>query len=70
VIPVPVWFAEALAFAAERLMSDPPVTRAMLGVIGCDDDVDVAPACQQLGLELTPLDETLRLCVGPEAESA
>ena len=46
-------------------MADPPVTRAMLGVLNHDDDVDPAEPCRRLGLELTPLDETLRRCVGP-----
>jgi hypothetical protein len=37
----------------------------MLGVLNHDDDVDPAEACRRLGLELTPLDEALRRCVGP-----
>ena len=40
--------------------AQPPVTRAMLGVLEHDDQVDVIPACQALGIHLTPLDETLR----------
>ena len=40
--------------------ANPPVTRAMLGVLDHDDDIDVGPACEKLGLSLTPLDDTIR----------
>jgi hypothetical protein len=39
----------------------------MLDVLDQDDAVDAKKAARRLGVELTPLDETLRLCVGPEA---
>jgi hypothetical protein len=39
----------------------------MLGVLNHDDDVDPAEPCRRLRLELTPLDEALRRCVGPAA---
>ena len=42
------------------------MTTAMLGVLEHDDQVDPAPACARLGIELTPLDETLKRTVGPE----
>ena len=42
----------------------------MLGVLDHDDDIDPKPCCDRLGLKLTPLDETLRLCVGPGSEGA
>ena len=42
----------------------------MLGVLDHDDDIDPRPACARLGLALTPLDETLRRCVGPGSEAA
>jgi hypothetical protein len=32
----------------------------MLGVLDHDDDIDPAPAAARLGIQLTPLDETLR----------
>jgi NADH dehydrogenase len=67
VIPVPAALPLALAFALERWLADPPVTRAMLGVLGRDDCIDPAESCRRLGIALTPLDETLRRCVGPEA---
>jgi hypothetical protein len=39
----------------------------MLGVLDHDDAVDPSDATRRLGIELTPLDETLRRCAGPEA---
>jgi NADH dehydrogenase len=70
VLPIPAFLANAAALLAERLLADPPFTRDMLGVINRDDEVDVGPACRQLALELTPLDEALRRTVGPEAAEA
>jgi NADH dehydrogenase len=59
VVPLPRALALAGAWLAERLLADPPVTRAMLGVLDHDDRVDPADACRRLGIELTPLDEML-----------
>jgi len=63
VIPLPRGIAFAAAWLAERLLADPPVTRAMLGVLDHDDRIDPADACRRLGISLTPLDETLRRCL-------
>ena len=70
VLPIPLALELALAFAFEKLLADPPLTRAMVGVLDHDDDVDAREACERLGIELTPLDETLRRCVGPEARAS
>ena len=67
VIPIPLAVARTGAWLAEKLSSNPPVTRAMLDVITLNDFVDPSAACEALGIELTPLDEILRTCVGPEA---
>ena len=67
VVPLPLAFARAFAWLAERTLASPPLTRAMLDVLEHDDRIDPGPACRALGLTLTPLDETLRRCVGPEA---
>jgi len=64
VIPLPRTVAFAGAWLAERLLADPPVTPAMLGVLDQDDRIDPAPACARLGISLTPLDEALRRCLG------
>ena len=45
-------------------MSEPPVTRAMLGVLDHDDDIDVAKALRLLELDkLTELDVMLHKTV-------
>jgi len=65
VVPIPLGLNLGIALLLERLLANPPVTRAMLGVLNHDDVVDPAEPCRRLGLELTPLDEALRRCVGP-----
>ena len=67
-VSLPVALGRMLAAMFEALSPDPPMTRAMLGVLDHDDDVDVTSACEALGLELTPLDETLRRCL-PSSQS-
>jgi hypothetical protein len=62
--------AELLAALFERVFANPPLTRAMLGVLERDDQIDPGPACTRLGITLTPLEATLRRCVGPDAETA
>jgi uncharacterized protein YbjT (DUF2867 family) len=59
IVPLPLAAASALALAMERLAADPPLTRAMLGVLEHDDRIDPLPAARRLGLALTPLDDTL-----------
>lgn len=66
---IPLAAARAFAWLGEKLSADPPVTRAMLGVLEHDDEVDPAPACQALGIELTPLDEALRRGLAPERDA-
>lgn len=69
VAPVPLAVVKLLAAILERVAAEPPLTRAMLDVLDHDDRIDPRPACARLGITLTPLDATLRRCVGPEAES-
>jgi NADH dehydrogenase len=69
-VPLPYALEYALAFLFEKLLASPPLTRAMLGVLDHDDDIDPKPACDRLGIQLTPLAETLRRCVGPGSEGA
>ncbi|NNL68054.1 MAG: hypothetical protein HKP30_17530 [Myxococcales bacterium] len=64
VLPVPLLAVQGLAGLFEAISAEPPVTRAMLGVLEHDDAIDPAPSCRRLGLELTPLDETLRHVFG------
>ena len=67
VVPVPLALEMGLAWLFEKLLRDPPLSRAMVGVLNHDDEIDVSDACKCLGIKLTALDETLRRCVGPEA---
>jgi uncharacterized protein YbjT (DUF2867 family) len=70
VVPLPAAAVRLLAAVFERVLAEPPLTRAMFGVLEHDDRIDPGPACARLGITLTPLDATLRRCVGPDAESA
>ena len=63
---IPLAAARAFAWLGSKLAADPPITPAMLGVLEHDDDVDPTPAARALGIELTPLDETLRRSFAPE----
>ncbi len=67
IVPIPRGLLELAAAIAERCLANPPITRSALGVILGSDCIDPEPARQQLGIELTPLDETLKRCVGPHA---
>ena len=58
-ISLPLAPVLGLAWFAERLMTNPPVTRAMLEVLDHDDCIDPMPAAAKLGIRLTPLDEML-----------
>jgi len=61
-LPVPYALNHALAWLFEKLAKNPPLTRAMLGVLDHDDAIDPSEACEKLGIELTSLDEMLRRC--------
>jgi NADH dehydrogenase len=59
VVSLPVWVGFSIAWILEWL-PNPPMSRAMLGVLDHDDVVDVTQGCAELGLTLTTLDETLK----------
>ena len=61
VLSLPLWLGHALAWTLEHVTANPPLTRAMLGVLDHDDDIDPAPVPKALGIHLTPLTETLQL---------
>ena len=65
VVPVPRWGMLTIAFLLESLLPNPPLSRAMVGVLDRDDRARTAEVCERLGIQLTPLDETLRRYVGP-----
>lgn len=63
IVSLPLAPGLLVASLLERINKNPPVTRAMLGVLDHDDQVDPGPAVQALGIRLTPLTETLRRCL-------
>jgi NADH dehydrogenase len=66
IVPLPLGVVMSAAALLERLSANPPVTRAMLGVLEHDDDIDPMPAARKLGISLTAIDDTLRF-TWPEA---
>jgi len=70
VLPVPRALMHAAAWLMERTSSSPAMTRDMLEILEHDDRIEAAVACELLGLEQTPLDETLARCVGPKESAA
>lgn len=60
---LPLVVGLGLAGLFELLLSNPPVSRDMLRVLDHDDAIDPTPAVSALGLTLTPLHETLTLCM-------
>ena len=68
VVPVPYGLVAAFAAVAERISANPPLSRAMLGVLDHDDEIDPSGATRALGLELTPLDDTLRATFSKDPE--
>jgi uncharacterized protein YbjT (DUF2867 family) len=66
-VTIPRTVVRSLAAVLEKTSANPPVTRAMLGVLEHDDRIDSREALAALALQLTPLDETLQRFIGPEA---
>jgi uncharacterized protein YbjT (DUF2867 family) len=64
-VSLPLGLGMAVAGLLEKLLGNPPMTRAMLGVLDHDDAIDAGAAAARLGITLTPLDETLRLVLEP-----
>lgn len=67
---LPGGLARAAVGLLDRLLSNPPVSRAMFDILQHDDRVDPDAFCEALGIELTPLDQTLADHVGPQSEPA
>ncbi len=63
IVSLPLWTGLLAARLLELVSANPPVTRAMLGVLDHDDDVDPAPALERLGISLTPFDAMLEACL-------
>jgi uncharacterized protein YbjT (DUF2867 family) len=69
-LPIPLAAVSLFARLAERFSDNPPLTPAMLGVLDRDDHIDPSSCCNRLGLTLTPLDETLRRCLGEDGTAS
>ena len=67
---LPVGLARLGVSIIGRLLRNPPITEPMFEILQHDDRVDPAPFCKALGIELTPLDQTLRDHVGPGSAAA
>jgi len=67
---LPLVIAKLFASLMNRVSANPPITPSMLGVLQHDDEIDSSHAVALLGLQLTPLDETLARYIGPEADAS
>lgn len=65
ILAIPLFAMRAFAALMERTQKNPPITNAMLGVLQHDDRIDNRAALETLGIELTPLDDTLARYIGP-----
>lgn len=59
VIGLPGGLAIGLARLLEAISKNPPVTVPMMEILHHDDNYDPEPACNTLGITLTPLDDML-----------
>jgi len=64
---------ESLARLAVRILEkfhpSPPVTHAMFDILQHDDQTDPGIVLAKLGIELTPLNQTLADYIGPGGQS-
>ena len=67
---LPGWLARFAVGLLDRFLKNPPVSRAMFDILQHDDRVDPDAFCEALGIELTPLDQTLADHVGPPRDDA
>lgn len=62
VTSLPLGLGMLAAAVLEKVSANPPVTRAMLGVLNHDDSADGQAAAEYLDFQLLPLDEMLARC--------
>jgi len=65
---IPESLARLAVTILDRVLPNPPITRAMFDILQHDDRVDIDHYCKTLGVEPTPLDTTLAELIGPESE--
>ena len=66
---LPTSLARFVVSVLEKVLSNPPVTRAMFDILQHDDQINPDVVREKLGVELTPLDQTLADHIGPGAQS-
>ncbi len=66
---MPLALARFAVGVLDKILPSPPITPAMFDILQHDDRVDPERFSKILGIELTPLDTTLRDLLGPESES-
>jgi len=64
-LSLPIGLGRFIVGLLETVLPNPPMTRAMLDVLDHDDAIDPLDAAKRLGIELTSLDEMLRLVLKP-----
>ncbi|MEE3326177.1 MAG: NAD(P)H-binding protein [Myxococcota bacterium] len=67
-LPIPLPLARFFVGLLEGIGKNPPITRAMFDILQHDDRTDPTSCCEELGISLTALDETLACYVGPESQ--
>ena len=68
VISIPLGLGKLVAVCCEKMMANPPVSRAMLGVLDHDDRIDTATeTAAQLGVTLTPIEAAVEALRGAQA---
>jgi len=61
IVSLPIGLGLAFASLLQAVLSNPPITTSMLGVLDHDDNIDIRRAQECLGLDtLTPLDQMLK----------
>jgi uncharacterized protein YbjT (DUF2867 family) len=66
---IPGWLARFAVDVISKLHPRPPITRAMFDILQHDDRTDPGALRAALGIELTPLSQTLAEHIGPKPDS-
>lgn len=64
---IPLWLARFAVKLLSLFLPNPPITVPMFEILQHDDRTDPKVFCSALGIELTPLSQTLADYIGPES---
>jgi hypothetical protein len=67
---IPFWLARFAVGLLSLVLRRPPITTPMFEILQRDDRADPKVLTKALGIELTPLSETLDNSIGPKSEGA